>query len=356
MIKLITVIGARPQFIKAAALSHALAKNDDIEEMIIHTGQHFDESMSAVFFDQMNIPKPKYNLGVNSMSHGAMTGNMMIALEDIFIKEKPDMVLVYGDTNSTLAAALAAQKLHIDVAHVEAGLRSFNMKMPEEVNRILTDRISRYLFCPTANAKENLIKEGYGNFDVKIEVTGDIMLDSSMLFAKLVKNTKFQGLPEKDFILLTLHRAENTDNINILTDIVKAINKLAENYRVVLPIHPRTKNKIKEAGLNLKCDIIPPVGYLEMIYLLKNCGLVITDSGGLQKEAYFFNKYCITLRSETEWTELIENGYNFLVYSDITNKLIDKVDELFNRSIDNPVALYGDGNAASKIIDVIGKR
>jgi len=353
MIKLLTVIGARPQFVKAAALSYALSKDDNIQETIIHTGQHFDESMSHVFFDELNIPEPKYNLGINSLSHGAMTGKMMIALDEIFTQESPDVVLVYGDTNSTLAAGLTAQKLHIPVVHVEAGLRSFNMRMPEEVNRILTDRISKILFCPTENALNNLREEGYDKFGIRMEITGDIMLDTSMLFSKLTESKTFPHLPDENFILMTLHRAENTDDPVVLKEIVEAVNLLSEKYTVVLPLHPRTKIKIRETGLDLGCHVISPVGYMEMTYLIKNSDLVITDSGGLQKEAYFFEKYCITLRNETEWTELVDNGYNYLVYSDFGTELINKVEELYGKTIENSIPLYGTGDAAGKIIGVL---
>ncbi|MDA3813124.1 MAG: UDP-N-acetylglucosamine 2-epimerase (non-hydrolyzing), partial [Candidatus Cloacimonetes bacterium] len=311
--KLITIIGARPQFIKAAAVSREIAKHGDIEEIIIHTGQHFDANMSEIFFDQMQIPKPDYNLEINSLSHGAMTGRMIEKIEEVLLKEKPDWVLVYGDTNSTIAGSLAAKKLHIKVAHVEAGLRSFNRNMPEEINRILTDKISDLLLCPTDTAVQNLQNEGIGkNSLAQIVKCGDVMQDAAIFYSKKAQKPKMD-LPKK-FILATIHRAENTDDPKRLTSIFNALNKISHEIPIILPLHPRTKIKSKNLKFKIEnLQLVDPVGYLEMIYLLKNCSLVMTDSGGLQKEAFFFEKPCITLRDETEWIVLIENGFNTVV-------------------------------------------
>ena len=346
--KIITIIGARPQFIKAAAVSREIAKHDDIQEKIIHTGQHFDANMSEIFFTQMQIPIPDYNLAINSLSHGAMTGRMMEEIEKILLIEKPDWVLVYGDTNSTIAGSLAAKKLHIKIAHVEAGLRSFNMNMPEEINRILTDRISNILFCPTQTAIKNLAKEGYANIDTEIVNCGDVMLDAALFYAKMSQKLDIT-IPEK-FVLATVHRAENTDNSNRLIAIFQALDKIAKDIPVILPLHPRTKKIIK--NLDLKVDnliLIEPVGYLEMVHLLQNCKLVMTDSGGLQKEAFFFGKPCLTMRDETEWIELIQNGFNVLVGAN-KNKIIYNYQKMINSKFDFSKELFGTGNASAMII------
>ncbi len=354
--KLITVVGARPQFVKAAVVSRAIAQHNQkvdcekIIEKIIHTGQHFDENMSSVFFDQMDIPRPHFNLEINSLSHGAMTGKMLEKIEEILLEEKPDWVLVYGDTNSTLAGALAAKKLHIKVAHVEAGLRSFNMKMPEEINRILTDRISDILFCPTETAMENLDKEGYGQLDIKRVNSGDVMQDAALFYTdKAAKPDELN--PEQEFILCTVHRQENTDDEKKLSDIFEALGEISSQYKVVLPLHPRTVGKLKRYGIapGPQIQILDPVGYFEMIWMLKNCSLIMTDSGGLQKEAFFFKKPCITLREETEWVELIINGVNFLTGSD--KELISKTfHKISNADISFDMNLYGDGNSGNAIV------
>lgn len=348
--KLLTVIGARPQFVKAAALSREIANHKNIEEVIIHTGQHFDENMSKIFFEQMEIPTPKYNLAINSLSHGAMTGRMMEEIEKIILIENPDFLVVYGDTNSTLAGALAAKKLHIKVVHIEAGLRSFNNLMPEEINRILTDRISDYLFCPTQHAVVNLKNEGFDNFKAKIINCGDIMLDAALFYAKTSAqlSTIIKKIKPTNFALCTLHRAENTDSKENLIQIVEALNEINKTLPIVLPLHPRTKEKIKNFGLNLNVTIVEPVGYFDMIELLKNCKLVITDSGGLQKEAYFFSKHCLTLRNETEWVELVENKVNLLVGTTKT-AILNGFETLTNSSVSFPANLYGKGNAANII-------
>jgi UDP-GlcNAc3NAcA epimerase len=355
--KIITIIGARPQFVKAAALSREFAKHDSIEEIIVHTGQHFDTNMSDVFFDEMEIPKPKFNLAINSLSHGAMTGRMLEGIEGLLLQEKPDLLLVYGDTNSTLAGALAAKKLHIKVAHVEAGLRSFNMEMPEEINRILTDRISDYLFCPTQRAIDNLENEGYKNIDCKVVRTGDVMQDAALFYAdKSAKKSSIIGkIKLEKFILTTLHRAENTDDKNVLNSIVTGLNYIHENVcPIVLPLHPRTKAKLDHFGIELKVRLIDPVGYFDMIELLKNCSLVMTDSGGLQKEAFFFDKNCVTLREQTEWVELIEEGVNKLAGND-TEKIIAYTTEMLGKQSDFSTNLYGNGKATESIVNELLK-
>jgi UDP-GlcNAc3NAcA epimerase len=263
----------------------------------------------------MKIPKPEYNLAINSLSHGAMTGRMMEEIEKVILEEKPDWVLVYGDTNSTIAGSLAAKKQHIKVAHVEAGLRSFNMDMPEEINRILTDRISDILFCPTQTAVDNLKNEGYDNIDTKLINCGDVMLDAALYYAGMSSKLNID-LPQR-FILSTVHRAENTDNPERLKNIFSALSEISKEISVVLPLHPRTRHILEKSKIDChNLHIIEPVGYLEMVDLLKNCEMVMTDSGGLQKEAYFFQKKCLTLRDETEWLELVQNGFNKLVGAD----------------------------------------
>ncbi len=345
--KITTIIGARPQFIKAAALSREIAKHNDIEEIIIHTGQHFDANMSDIFFEQMEIPKPNYNLDINGLGHGAMTGQMLEKIEEVLIKEKPDWVLIYGDTNSTIAGALAAKKLHIKVAHVEAGLRSFNMNMPEEVNRILTDRISDILFCPTDTAINNLQKEGYDNIDCRIVKSGDIMQDAAIFYSKKEQKPNIE-IP-KEFILATIHRAENTDDTKRLGAILEALNEIAKETPVILPLHPRTAKIIQNSEFNFEnLTIIEPVGYLEMVYMLNKCAMVMTDSGGLQKEAFFFSKPCLTMRDETEWVELIENNFNKLVGADKLKIIETFKNHKFNKDFN--VNLYGNGIAANNII------
>jgi len=344
--KIVTVIGARPQFIKAAAVSRALSEFTDIEEVIIHTGQHFDSNMSKVFFEELHLPKPNYNLNINSLSHGAMTGRMIESIEDVFIKEKPDYVLVYGDTNSTIAGALAAKKLHIKVAHIEAGLRSFNIKMPEEINRILTDRISDILFCPTDEAVNNLNNEGFKNIDCQIIKNGDVMQDAAIYYKEFARKPNFE-LPN-NFILLTLHRAENTDDLDKLKNIISTLNDIHKKVPIVWLIHPRTKHVIKSESICVNFHVFDPVGYLEMIYLIEHCQLVMTDSGGLQKEAFFFSKNCITLREETEWVELVEGGFNILAGSD-NCKINNGLNIMLAKNNDFSVDLYGKGQA-SKII------
>jgi UDP-GlcNAc3NAcA epimerase len=350
--KFVTVLGARPQFIKAAAFSSKIALKKNVNEVIVHTGQHFDENMSDVFFKELKIPEPKYNLGIHSLSHGAMTGRMLEQIERILKDENPDFVLVYGDTNSTLAGALSAQKLNIPVAHVEAGLRSYNDKMPEEINRVLTDRLSSFLFCPTSQAKENLEKEGITNKESNIVVTGDIMQDSMNLFKQFSEPPE-ETLPSK-FILATLHRQENTDNPDRLRQIIMAYDQIGREIPVVIPIHPRT-NKILNDTKRLEFKeehivLIPPVSYWKMLWLLDNASLIITDSGGLQKEAYFNHKFCITTRDETEWTELVENGVN-IVTSANKSKILEAFYKFKDKTFNAPNDIYGNGKAADVILN-----
>ena len=376
--KILTILGARPQFIKAGSVSREIGKYKEVEEIIVHTGQHYDTNMSDIFFDDMQIPKPNYFLGIGGKSHGAMTGQMIEKIEEVALKEKPDWIMVYGDTNSTLAGAIVASKLHIKLAHIEAGLRSFNMKMPEEVNRILTDRVSNILFCPTDTAIQNLKNEGFQNLDCKIVKSGDVMQDGAMFYKNLAKipeavsslwslvsseDSKKQNLQTinqkpktKNYILCTIHRAENTDDETRLRSIFEALNEIAKEKQIILPLHPRTKKLLENLQtknqklLTKNLTIIDPVGYLEMVWLIDNCDLVMTDSGGLQKEAYFFEKQCITLRDETEWVELVECGANTLVGAD-KYKIIEayRNNTEFNKQ-NSKLDLYGGGKASENII------
>lgn len=352
-IKILTIIGARPQIIKSATLNRVISTyySSQINEVLVHTGQHYDENMSAVFFKDMDIPKPKYNLGLGGLSQSAMTGRMMEGLEEICIKENPDWVFVYGDTNSTLAGALVASKLHIKLVHVEAGLRSHNMNMPEEVNRILTDRVSNLLFCPTNLAVKNLEAEGFKNFPTaKIKHVGDIMYEGAMHFSKQSKKPEELNNIHNNYVLATIHRAETTNNIENLKSVINALNSINETTRVIVPIHPRTRSIIKDNNLEVSFKMISPVGYLEMLWLIQNCDLVITDSGGLQKEAYFFEKCCLTTRTETEWQELIEGGNNILVGYD-ANKIVSEFNT--QRKFMSAGRLYGKGNTAELILNEI---
>jgi len=347
---IITIIGARPQFIKAANLNREFNKQKNIKNFIVHTGQHFDNNMSDVFFKQMDIPKPDYNLNINGLNHGAMTGQMLEKIEEVLVFKKPDWVLVYGDTNSTLAGALAAKKLHIKVAHIEAGLRSFNLNMPEEINRILTDRISDLLFCPTNKAIENLKHEGFDNFNCKMIQNGDVMQDAALFYANRAQKPKDQ-LPER-FVLCTIHRAENTDYPIRLKSIFDTLEEVSEQISMVMPVHPRTKAKLANLGYDFnhsKIVFIDPVGYLEMIWMLNQCEWVITDSGGLQKEAYFFKKQCITMREETEWIELVENGFNRLTGIN-RDRVLTAITDAKKSNISFDLDLYGNGTACSRIV------
>ena len=357
--KIVTILGARPQFIKAGSVSREIYRRKkegvNVTEVIVHTGQHYDQNMSDVFFDELEIPKPKYSLGIGGKSHGSMTGQMIENIEKILVSEKPDWVMVYGDTNSTLAGALAASKLNIKIAHVEAGLRSFNMRMPEEINRILTDRVSSVLFCPSKASVDNLTLEGIANWNTQVQVinSGDVMQDGAIFYAEKAINPLHIDV-NKPYVLATIHRAENTDSHDRLKNIIDALNVIAETREVILPLHPRTKNILNSGNYavqNLK--IVDPVGYLNMVWLIDNASVVITDSGGLQKEAYFFSVPCITCRDETEWVELVEIGANSLVGA---SKL--DIVESFQRMTSNKQAIssekiYGNGQASQCIIDVL---
>ncbi|GAA3712511.1 UDP-N-acetylglucosamine 2-epimerase (non-hydrolyzing) [Oceanisphaera sediminis] len=357
--KIVTILGARPQFIKAGSISRLISnKNSNgniIEEVIIHTGQHYDDNMSDIFFEEMKIPKPDYNLGVGGRSHGSMTGQMIEKIENILLKELPDYVMVYGDTNSTLAGAIAASKLNIKIAHVEAGLRSFNMLMPEEVNRILTDRVSSLLFCPTIASIDNLNHEGIDKWNTgcKSILSGDVMKDGAIFYSELSVQPTSVNI-KNDYILCTIHRAENTDDPLRIKNIIESIVELSNDYQIVLPLHPRTKKIIGSYFHNEKnVSIIDPVGYLNMIWLIKNCSFILTDSGGLQKEAFFFNKPCITMRDETEWVELIDEGVNILAGTDKKSILssCERVDDMRSKITNSNI--YGDGNSSDIILNTL---
>lgn len=348
--KIITVLGARPQFIKAAPVSRELRKNHT--ELIIHTGQHYDSNMSDIFFEELKIPKPDYYLGVGSGNHGKQTGEMLVKIEEIVLEEKPDYLMVYGDTNSTLAGALVAAKLHIPVIHIEAGLRSFNKKMPEEINRIMTDHVSEFLFCPTGTAVKNLKNE---NVTRNVFNIGDVMYDA-VLYNKKLAEEKSEilnqySLTPKGYHLITIHRAENTDNLENMTNILSAFEKIQEHK--VWPIHPRTRHKLEGYGIDLNkipnLKVIEPVGYLDMLTLEANAKKIITDSGGVQKEAYFMQVPCITVREQTEWVETLEEGANILVGTSVRN-LLDAVEKHVSPSYRE---VFGDGNASMKIVEMI---
>lgn len=375
--RIVTIVGARPQIIKSSAINRAIQTrfSDELEEIIVHTGQHYDENMSEVFFQEMGIPKPHYNLNVGSGHHGAQTAKMLEGLESIFLIEKPDGVLVYGDTNSTIAGALAAIKIHIPVIHVEAGLRSFNKAMPEEVNRIACDHMSTMLFTPSLSGLENLKSEGFKLHDShkatanhpKVFHCGDVMFDNSLHFSK-VSDEKSSILEENElipnkFILTTIHRDSNTDIAENMEEIFSALLTIEKNsgLTIVLPIHPRTKSKMKDQLSALLYDeilsnknfkIIPPAGFIDIIALEKNSRMIITDSGGLQKEAFFFEKPCLILRPQTEWVEIVENGNAIL--TDASKQHIIEGFEYFNTKNDfSYPSLYGDGNAAEFICEKI---
>lgn len=366
--KVVSVVGARPQFVKAAVVSRAIQACDDISEVLVHTGQHYDDNMSRVFFDELQIPQPAYNLGIGSGSHGAQTGRMLESLERVLVEERPDMVLVYGDTNSTLAGALAAVKLHIPVAHVEAGLRSFNRRMPEEINRVLTDHAADVLFAPTEEAVGNLRREGIP--DGRVVLVGDVMYDAALFYAELARKRSHVlerlGLTSKGYVLATVHRAENTDDPEKLASILQGLAQVARTLPVVLPLHPRTRavlghgrvgeearQAIEEAIEAL--TVIDPVGYLDMLQLERNAKVIATDSGGVQKEAFFFRIPCVTLRTETEWVETVDLGWNVLV-RDLSPAEVRRV---ILESIDRegrPGEPYGDGRAAQRIAAVLEGR
>jgi UDP-GlcNAc3NAcA epimerase len=356
--KIATIIGARPQFIKASVVTTAIASTAGMREVIIHTGQHFDANMSDVFFEELGMPKPEYFLDINGGTHGSMTGKMLIEIEQVLMKEKPDVVMVYGDTNSTLAGALAAAKLHIPIAHVESGLRSFNMGMPEEVNRILTDRISSWLFTPTQTAVTNLKREGF--IDQQIIHVGDVMFDVALHYGARVKSgtgiMAQLGLEEKEYVLATIHRAENTDDPVRLAAIVEAFIITSARMPVVWPLHPRTRSVLSQSDLLDKLlkavYVIEPVGYLDMVQLEKFSALIVTDSGGVQKEAFFYQVPCVTLRDETEWVELIEAGWNRLAPPKNSQCILSAIDASLGQ-LGELVKPYGDGRSAPKIASAL---
>jgi UDP-GlcNAc3NAcA epimerase len=379
--KILTVIGARPQIIKAAAISRAIKKlfSNDLKEVIVHTGQHYDENMSAIFFEELGIPTPEFNLNVGSGSHGVQTAKMIEGMEKLMLEVQPVGIIIYGDTNSTIAAALAASKIHIPVFHIEAGLRSFNKSMPEEVNRILSDHISTLLFCPTQTAVDNLVKEGFSIINDNtpsvdqphVHLCGDIMYDNSMYFSSLSDEKsvirKEIGIDSKNYILVTIHRNANTDDVNRLNAIFSALIYIQNTtgFDVVLPLHPRT-NKMMDQLLseenkallkeNKQFKIIPPAGFLDIISLEKNAELIITDSGGLQKEAYFFKKPCVILRPETEWVEIVQNGNAIIANAD-QYKIVEAANHLLTKKEYTFPKLFGDAKASEfivkKIVDCI---
>lgn len=356
--KVLTVVGARPQFIKAAAVSRVLRATPGVREVIVHTGQHYDGNMSRVFFEELEIPEPDYHLGVGSGTHGAQTGRMLEAIEQVLLEERPDWVLVYGDTNSTLAGVLAAVKLHIPTAHVEAGLRSFNRRMPEEINRVLTDHASDLLFAPTEVAVQNLRQEGIP--DERIHLVGDVMYDAALYYgakAKRVSRILDQlGLEPKGYVLATVHRAENTDDPVRFRAIMSGLVEVAREIPVVLPLHPRTRGALEREGMfrdvRAFLHLVPPVGYLDMVMLEQNARLIATDSGGVQKEAFFYRVPCVTMRDETEWVELVESGWNYLAPPKSAAAVSRAV---FARmgAVGEEVDLYGGGEAAQRIVAVL---
>ncbi|MEL6963991.1 MAG: UDP-N-acetylglucosamine 2-epimerase (non-hydrolyzing) [Pseudomonadota bacterium] len=340
--RFVTIAGARPQFVKVAVVARALDDLGDVDHRIIHTGQHYDHRMSAQFFDELAIPEPDHNLGIAGGSHGQMTGRMMEAIEGILLQAPPDAVLIYGDTNSTLAGGLAAAKLHLPVYHVEAGLRSFNRRMPEEVNRVLSDHISEILFCPTTTAVDHLAKEGITD---GVHLVGDVMYDATIFAREAARQrSTIMGdlnLVDGSYILLTLHRAENTDDPSRLAEICRYVEEHAGTSKLVFPVHPRTRHAFQRQRLEINgCQMIEPVGYIDMHRLIAGASMVMTDSGGLQKEAYFHRKPCLTLRDETEWVETIEAGWN---------RLWTSPGYAPRREID----VYGDGDAGFKIAQII---
>lgn len=357
--KIVTIIGARPQFIKAAVVSNALRSMAGVKEILIHTGQHFDDNMSQVFFDDLEIPKPEYNLGIFGGMHGAQTGRMLESIENVLLQEKPNVVLVYGDTNSTLAGALAATKLHIPVAHVEAGLRSFNRRMPEEINRIVSDHISDILFVPTSTGIKNLQKEGVS--EQKLYLVGDVMYDAALHFGRKAERTSSildqLKISTNRYILATIHRAENTDTPHLIHAILDGLMQVAHDIPVIFPMHPRTRNVI-DGDINLlklanTLHIIDPVGYLDMIMLEKNARLIATDSGGVQKEAFFYGVPCVTLRNETEWVELVDLNWNILSSPAGGSANIAATIRTRLGIMGKDSKPYGDGKAAEKIATIL---
>jgi UDP-GlcNAc3NAcA epimerase len=351
-----TVLGARPQFIKAAMVSRIFREDPQIQEIIIHTGQHYDANMSAVFFQEMEIPEPTFNLGIGDAPHGAMTGRMLEKIEEILMRERPVLVLVYGDTNSTLAGALASAKLNIPVAHVEAGLRSFNRRMPEEVNRVLTDHVAKFLFAPTEAAIANLRQEGISGD--RVYLVGDVMYDAALYYGvKAERESQVLeqlGLPSRGYILATVHRAENTDEEKRLRAIFSGLSRVAKEIPIVVPLHPRTRAALRREGLAADgIHLMEPVGYLDMVMLEKQARLITTDSGGVQKEAFFYGVPCVTMREETEWVELVELGWNHLVPPESTDAVEAGVREGLARGQGKPGEPYGDGRASEKVVKIL---
>jgi UDP-N-acetylglucosamine 2-epimerase len=349
---ILTIVGARPQFIKAAVVSRVIRARHGLRESILHTGQHYDANMSDVFFDELDIPRPAIHLGVGSSGHGKQTADMLVGIEKAIFDLKPDWMLIYGDTNSTLAGALAAAKLHLPVAHVEAGLRSFNRRMPEEVNRIVADTLSSLLFPPTQTAVENLAREGMTRGVVK---TGDVMYDAALYYgersAKSSTLLPTLGITAKQYVLCTVHRAENTDDPLRLRGILEGLRRIGTKLPIVLPLHPRTRNILKQQGLAEPSGvaIIDPVSYLDMVALERNAALLVTDSGGVQKEAYFYATPCVTMRDETEWVETVESGWNTLAGADPDRIEAAALRALAVRPPSHP-PLYGDGKAGEQIV------
>jgi len=370
--KVVTIIGARPQFIKASVVSAAFRSCCDVVERVVHTGQHYDANMSEVFFGELGMAQPDIYLGVHGGGHGEMTGQMLAGLEKVLLAERPDVVLVYGDTNSTLAGALAAVKIHIPVAHVEAGLRSFNMAMPEEINRVLTDRVSSVLFCPNATAVQNLENEGFGlsggrqsaKGSFSIFNVGDVMFDVALRYGAKVGEqggileslAVSRGIVPGGYCLATIHRAENTDNSQRLKSIFDALLEFSKEVPVIIPLHPRTRKILGAAGLLpalhdsrslILCD---PVGYLDMVQLEKYAALIATDSGGVQKEAFFYRVPCVTLRTETEWVELLEAGWNHLAPPETTMSVLSGLQAGIGTK-GQEIQPYGKGDAAQRIVE-----
>ena len=352
--KVMTVVGARPQFIKAAVVSRAFRERcPGLREIIVHTGQHYDPNMSDVFFDELDIPRPDYNLAVGGGGHGQNTGRMLERLEVLMIEHRPDWVLVYGDTDSTLAGALAASKLHVPVAHVEAGLRSFNRRMPEEINRILTDHVADILFIPSETGRRNLRREGIE--EEKIRFVGDVMYDAALFYKSRAKEPEWWPqlcLDKESYVLATVHRAENTDDFTRLNGIIEGLGQSGKS--VIFPLHPRTKAKIEQWGISTPHNLYlqTPVSYLEMVWLENHASLIATDSGGVQKEAYFHGKPCVTLRDETEWVELVEAGWNFLVGAR-SNEITTAICREYSPC--HQSLLYGEGDAAEGILRELSK-
>lgn len=355
MLKVLTIIGARPQFIKAASVSRTIAQTEGVQELLVHTGQHFDANMSEIFFGQLQIPKPAHALGIHGGGHGEMTGRMMIEIEKLILKERPDGVLVYGDTNSTLAGALAAAKLDIPVIHVEAGLRSFNRRMPEEVNRVLTDHVSSVLFTPTRLATENLRREGIDAG--RVVQVGDVMYDAMLLFREFMPSIEdvtrnHDLLVAQEYVLTTIHRQENTDDAARLEAILLGLGKIAKAMQVILPLHPRTRHRIAHFGLSALLSPISttePLGFLELMRLQVSAQVIVTDSGGVQKEAFFHGKPCVTLRDETEWIELVDAGWNKIAPPLQTDIAATVLSVIGSRGAN--IAPYGRGDAAKRIVE-----